>query len=181
MQLLLGAHPCIESLGSVILHRLNQLYLHRLEKDNSRQPGVNVIALDEAGAIEELIAQSATAGVGVGEDLEMTTSVASLQQRAAAIDGSGTSLGAAGGRERTAAHEILRRAPHDLWRDMMHPSQRMHAALAFSMIERFREQSAHVLERSSSRQPVTRKGYAPPRGAGGSDSGPEGGVTVPLC
>lgn len=180
LQLLLGSNSCIDHLGGVVVRRLNRLYLRRLERDARRLTGVTAIALDEAGAIETLIADAAAAAAkrelygdgGPEGELELHE-----------VGANGIAMSS--GR----AHELLH-SPDDLWRDMMHPSQRMHAALSFSLLETFRAQSG--LEAPSNGQPLpllhSREHYAPPRaqqhirrgdhGGGGSDGEGEG---VPLC
>lgn len=185
LELLLGQNAFIERLGGVVVRRLNRLYLHRLEKDSKRlNAGVNTVLLDEATAIDQLIERAAAAAAQREKmygDVELHDAPARGRDGAFAID----DLGGAG-----AAHELLQR-PEDLWRDPMHPSQRMHAALSVVLLEHFRWQSGVELPLGGS----SAKGRAPPAGREqpyapasvaaraetGSDSDPSEGLTVPLC
>ena len=97
LQLLLGSNPCIDFLGGVVVRRLNRLYLRRLARDSGRLAGVTAVALDEAGAIETLIAQAAQAAAQRGV---RRSGAPPLDDDGGESDDGDVELGAMGGEQR---------------------------------------------------------------------------------
>ena len=165
LRMLLGTNPCVSGIARVLVRRLNRIYLRRLERDCSTQAGVRAIALDEASAIDEIAA-------------------AAIARRGASDPHAEVEMGSVGGEAegsehaRRSPHQLIQ-GPHDLWHDMMHPSQRLHAALALAMLERFRTRTA--LSPSRLHLDANRTEMSPGAGAGGSDSDLAESVTAPLC
>ena len=119
LMMLVGQGPIVTAAGQVAVRRLNALFLTRVKRAAADE-GLQVVAIDESEQIE---------AIAIGHE--------------ASDAGSDDSGGDTSGRnaDEAAAINLLRKmvGPIDLWADMMHPSQRCHAALSVKMHEAFRE------------------------------------------
>jgi hypothetical protein len=128
LDFLLGVSPMLRRVGRFAVRRLNHLHLARLRNLRAQLGGDaygNVIALDEAGAIETIV--------------EAAYAARTPAERAA---GGGGGAPSRAGEDHVAEEEtsdLEEDLDSALWLDMLHPTPRMHWTLSLAMVDAFHE------------------------------------------
>ena len=171
LSLLLGTSPTVMCLGGVAVRNINWLYLRRLQGLGD-ELGLRVAVLDEANAIDEVLADAATTGIStdarggslssrrLDADDEDASGASELDEAGREGSDEGGAIGHGGphkGRAGAPREPLLRgRNPDDFWADPLHPSQHLHTALSKTLLERF------LLQRGGERGESSRPSAARP-------------------